>query len=69
MTEWQPIETVPKDGTTVLFGFAGKKHFSLVYWNLEREAWFSQNNGYCLSHDLSATHWLPVPPPPEVSDD
>ena len=63
MSEWQPIETAPKDGTEVL-GFVssdtGADDFFAVicFWE----------NQWRVSSVLDATdvtHWMPLPEPPE----
>lgn len=70
MTEWQPIETAPKDGTRVdlwvevsLLG-AGRE--TDCYW--DRGAWFIPANNYgdgCSTYDgQMPTHWMPIPEPP-----
>jgi hypothetical protein len=77
MSEWQPIETAPKDGTEILLcravdadghSITGKSFgvFCQVaaWWGTER--WVV----YCsLIHDPSLhfepTHWMPLPKAPE----
>lgn len=67
MTEWQPIETAPKDGTRVLL-WNGQEMFVAHWWNPSRScpAWFfffgstSENDGTV----PNATHWMPLPEPP-----
>lgn len=75
MTEWQPIETAPKDGTFVL-GYGedidGDYRISIMKYE-------SFKNGSCLwikKHDYhpyglcdiwintAPTHWMPLPAPP-----
>lgn len=66
MTEWQPIETAPKD-RVILLGY--EPHWRLegdrrVYegrWNEEQSTWTSVN-GF-LVHS-GASHWMPLPAPP-----
>jgi hypothetical protein len=61
MSEWQPIETAPKDGSIIIVaapavGAAMWSHFmggGNGYW-----AWFS--GGRC-----DPSHWMPLPSPPE----
>lgn len=80
MSEWQAIETAPRDGTVILLG---NKHFPGVaagYWNLargvygpdEEHPWtFLQSSavgqfGGLNGHTERAfTHWMPLPEPPK----
>ena len=69
MTEWQPIETAPKDGTVFL-----------AYWEPPRN--FPYKDKYHVCHyahgviwpgwintpDDLPTHWMPLPPPPKKGD-
>ena len=65
---WQPIETAPKDGTMVLlygepYNSAGEKIY-VGQWDKDSFCfWFD-----CCSYgpECKATHWMPLPPPPEV---
>ena len=68
--EWQPIETAPKDGTSVL-GFDGIGIAIMEWWEPEPEedgesrypSWVSYSNTG--QEFLSApTHWMPLPAPP-----
>ncbi len=57
MSEWQLIETVPKDGTVVMISVKSHRHLPYIcraddYWH---GAWWLE----------TATHWMPLPPPPE----
>ena len=75
MSEWQPIETAPKDGTSVIV-YNGKY--------VTEACWLDQpdddghtgwcESGFCFGgilYDLhnemddDPTHWMPLPKPPE----
>lgn len=66
--EWQPIETAPKDGTTVLLwdgiettGYWKDYTFSPGCWQL------ALTGAYAQDADLdNPTHWAPLPNAPEV---
>lgn len=55
--QWQPIETAPTDGDTVIIhdkGFVAEGHYAWGSW------W--DNATECLRNP---THWMPLPEPPE----
>lgn len=58
MQSWQPIETVPKDGTEVIL--YNKEWMSVVsaYW--KREHWITF---FAWSDGVFPTHWMPFVPP------
>lgn len=74
--QWQPIETAPKDGTTILVWF--KQHGAMtVCWGdrdynhtSEYAVWLVDDHkhgpypvrGYSRGDD---THWMPLPAPPQ----
>ena len=67
MSEWQPIETAPKDGTVFLsFGispdggvlFAYGKGFGVTRWD-------SGNGGRWQGGPAYPTHWQQLPEPPK----
>jgi hypothetical protein len=79
VSEWQPIETAPKDGT----GFIGRRVRGDVvtcWWQTEFEAFISSCRvmelaaGYSFEDGKSeklhspvierVTHWMPLPAPP-----
>lgn len=64
--KWQPIETAPKDGTSILLYTA----YGVVegFWGWSE--W--QQTVICSNYDMSSTcfecqptHWMPLPNPPE----
>lgn len=55
MSEWQPIETAPKDGSAVLLW--GRCGLRLAFWN--GRSW---DDGDYFT-DLKASYWAPVPAP------
>lgn len=60
MSEWQPIETAPKDETDVVLYFESGK--------VPRVAGFYRGEWLCALHGCELqehpTHWMPLPPPP-----
>lgn len=52
-SNWQPIETAPKDGTEVLLLSTNSKRDIAMYCN---GVWL---DGY--SNDVDPTHWMPLP--------
>lgn len=67
LTEWQPIETAPKDGTEILGGWSymypGDKApttgVEIIHWN--NKAWQDWEGS---SHPELYKHWQPLPTPP-----
>ena len=80
MTEWQPIESAPKDGTDIHVWvrgslvpvpahFTSREYFAREYDNPEymEEGWYPS---YGFLFDLpeitiDPTHWIPIPEPPQ----
>jgi len=71
--EWMPIETAPKDGTRLLLGWAGESPV-IGFWGRKNsrygvnygDAW---GIGYSWNEQFAEppTHWMPLPPAPEVT--
>lgn len=70
MSDWQPIETAPKDGTRILLG--GCKLMSSVqigWWGAGR--YINRSVGYerdwttGSTYGFNPTHWMQLPQPPE----
>ena len=61
MSEWQPIETAPKDGTMILA--FGKQEIYLIFW--VKGYWINREYDYLVPND-TYTHWMPLPNPPEM---
>ncbi len=65
MSEWQPIETAPRDGTRVLVyepghpSYEDDAGFIDLAYHLYGEVWASVNGG------SEPTHWMPLPDPPK----
>jgi hypothetical protein len=64
MSEWQPIETAPKDGSAVLAfwpkAYQGKGGMYVVLWFDGQ--FVPTTMGY---RGIKFTHWMPLPAPPE----
>lgn len=71
MSDWQPIETAPKDGTAFL-ATDGDDH-SIVKWD-KRRGWVAMGDGFLAIASQGdtwtsyieplPTHWMPLPKPP-----
>lgn len=78
MSEWQPIETAPKDGTEILLLFteppfgAGDTNIAVGFWSNTTSVWDEETPWFASEADskpltafgAKATHWMPLPPPP-----
>jgi hypothetical protein len=78
MSEWQPIETAPKDGTPILaYGepHSGEPPFGVVRWIAETHEWWervdaktkklvSEEAGYWDGAGILPSFWMPLPAPP-----
>ena len=69
MSEWQPIETAPKDGTEVFLWTEEKPNIVVAYWDTyEGSGWwrFSESVLSDIAGEVeNATHWMPLPEPPK----
>lgn len=73
MTDWQPIETAPKDGTRILvYGkwrgelYGPTDDDAAIYvaiWG--GDGWMVEGSEYYSPWVDPATHWQPLPEPPQ----
>ena len=70
---WQPIETAPKDGTTMdLWCTATKRRITDCWWDADYGEFIANDVNECgeccpsvVYHDNGKpTHWMPLPEPP-----
>lgn len=63
-TDWQPIETAPRDTVLLLFSIATGITIGFFSDDMEvaKFGWVTRD-GLDL---IEPTHWRPMPPPPEV---
>jgi hypothetical protein len=64
MTQWQPIETAPKDGTEIIVWDAEYRHSYFARCNSKGEVYWDELYGPL----ENATHWMPLPEPPKVTE-
>jgi hypothetical protein len=67
---WQPIETAPKDGSSI-WCFASGRSFDADVWWQGMIHWQSvllmkgqEPDWLGVPRDVSPTHWMPLPEPP-----
>lgn len=60
MTEWQPIDTAPKDGSDVLL-YADFCY--TAFWDGSFRGWVDNARGSLWP--IPATHWMPLPEAPK----
>jgi hypothetical protein len=73
MSEWQPIETAPKDGTVVLVNDYEAQEgaaYVMAYWQSGSDwsGWAYEDEMLNDAQPLgpSPTHWFLIPPPPSL---
>lgn len=64
MTSWQPIETAPKDGAPVDLWDDGRRLTDYSWEQLTPTNGFFSPNVSGPSVVREATHWMPIPEPP-----
>jgi hypothetical protein len=65
-SEWQPIETAPKDGTYILLFIEDSvisARWRIADWDVAVLS--SHGCGCCASGNSAPTHWMPLPEPPK----
>ena len=74
MSEWQPIETAPKDGEEVLLWLGAPWcRVEKALWFNPWKAWVTEAPGDGADTErygigsLVPTHWMPLPQPPETN--
>lgn len=60
MSEWQPIESAPKD-TAILVYHAG---YTVAHFNTTYGRWIGYGRDALEFVTGPPTHWMPLPPPP-----
>ncbi|NJB80339.1 DUF551 domain-containing protein [Xanthomonas arboricola] len=76
MSEWQPIETAPKDGTRILVWCEHEDYPFPAYWfeHPRFSAWLAFKSHLTTDGDAnvvdyfsqqSISHWMPLPEPPK----
>jgi hypothetical protein len=66
MSDWQPIETAPKDGSRFLGGWWDKRHgwcWAGCRWEIPGVGVYETAYPYAEGGGRP-THWLPLPEPP-----
>lgn len=67
-SQWQPMDTAPKDGTRVLVTGSRYLPVAAFYGVYHPNAKGKPEWRVCPSgHRLDPTHWMPLPEPPEVT--
>jgi len=63
MSDWQPIETAPKDGTNVLLAWPYISRCAIMgYYHPECRQWLEAGAGWTgYSSHYPPTHWMPLP--------
>ena len=77
MTQWQPVETAPKDRVILIYGkpsnlildgnFLTVFHRAAIFtaeWD-DIDASFVLSGGSWLGPFVNPTHWMPLPDPPK----
>lgn len=64
MSEWQPIETAPKDEWILVFGTHTRSLCPVLTVRWDGDEWQSGDDGY--RPYVVPTHWMPLPEPPHA---
>lgn len=65
MSEWQPIETAPKDGEAITVYCGDIMKMAFVYWHDDMNEWTVQGTFNTFQDAHYMTHWRPSLKPPK----
>ena len=66
MSEWQPIETAPKNGTLILlYGYECQTQWNVCCWVEEEEQGYTGWWNWDWPEYEIPSHWMPLPEPPK----
>lgn len=65
-SEWKPIESSPKDATSVLLGREGETTMTGWWQPFHKEWRFADSSMGCGPLWFAPTHWMPLPEPPHA---
>lgn len=75
--EWRPIETAPKNGSTIMIAMSPTGPVWMAHWRTYPEPGMNEwtidqvvgwtRVGFC-DAALEPTHWMPLPPPPQEAE-
>lgn len=67
MTEWQPIETAPKDETVLVWVPSEGRIFAAEWVSYPFPHWQPEYSEVFMLYEEEerATHWMPLPKPPQ----
>lgn len=67
-TEWQPMETAPRDGKLILvFAPGTSDKWDGDLGSLTTVCAWHPDAGFCVCELREPTHWMPLPDPPTIS--
>ena len=66
MSEWQPIETAPRTGESVLWGHPVHGVQQGHWANGPVSCVYDEDCGYLSPFTSPPTHWMPLPAPPKA---
>lgn len=74
MSEWQPIETAPKDGTDIFLWIPDGREIPLPgRWEplirSRKVKWILDDGMFLEDRYPLPTHWMPLPDPPKAESD
>lgn len=64
MSEWRPIETAPKDETTILVYRPGADDNYILKIGTDNWGYWCNSWAHSARH-TQPTHWMPLPEPPK----
>jgi hypothetical protein len=69
MSEWQTIDTAPRDNTLILLYVPGSAILEIVFGRRSDENgdedWLMDIGNNAWPIDIPVTHWMPLPEPPK----
>jgi len=71
MTEWQPVETAPRDHKAFFLIHLKSGEMCVALYERHEELWIRTPvlGDYVFAHPkVDVTHWMPLPEPPKESE-